>query len=342
MKPLLPLVSGALIAVLIYLNFVDGSAPPAAPGNVDRAAASSPKPQGEALGENRSAAPATQAAARAPGQGSDAPAKGRSCDGHPLPATGEVKTFNPAARMQGDAHPTNLKLANHHSKPLLITFQRDGLGFASIFVRTGGEAFMALPEGEYSALIQWGSKWCSEPGKFEDGHDVRIAEPINTRDHLLNEVRIDASPIDPSMLVIAHRKTPKPALAVAASIKSHGEKSLELAADKLGHYRVDGRIKDMPVSFLVDTGASIVTVSQRTASQAGIHGCEMAGRSETANGSIQTCIAKGVQIQFGPFRIPDATVAIVPNMAADALLGMNILRSMDIEQRNGRLRMTAR
>ena len=50
----------------------------------------------------------------------------------------------------------------------------------------------------------------------------------------------------------------------------------------------------------------------------------------------------GAAIEFGQFRVPDVEVNIVPNMAMDALLGMSVLRAMDIRQTDGVMRLSQR
>ncbi len=108
-------------------------------------------------------------------------------------------------------------------------------------------------------------------------------------------------------------------------------RSLTLMLDDRGAYMVSGTVKDTPVQFHVDTGASIVTIPQRIAERAKIP-CERQVVSQTANGSVGACLASVSEITFGGFRLSNIQIAIVPNMAVDGLLGMNALRAFKIEQ----------
>ena len=114
---------------------------------------------------------------------------------------------------------------------------------------------------------------------------------------------------------------------------------MELQADRQGHYRIDGTINAHPASFLVDTGASSVVISRKYAHSAGIHHCTLGKLSHTANGVVEVCTATGNTIEFGPFRLTDVEIDIVPNMAVDALLGMSVLRGMEIRQADGIMRL---
>jgi hypothetical protein len=45
-------------------------------------------------------------------------------------------------------------------------------------------------------------------------------------------------------------------------------------------------------------------------------------------------------LEFGPFRAESLSVAILPNLGGDALLGMNALRQVRMEQAGDRLALS--
>lgn len=118
-----------------------------------------------------------------------------------------------------------------------------------------------------------------------------------------------------------------------------GNDSIELARARDGHFHIDGVIQGAPVRFLIDTGASTVSISQALAARIGL-GCEISATFRTANGSVQGCSSRVAELEFGPFRISNAAVAILPNLSSEALLGMNALRQVRMEQEADRLRMS--
>lgn len=110
-----------------------------------------------------------------------------------------------------------------------------------------------------------------------------------------------------------------------------GTLTLYLRADH--SYRVQGSINSHPVEFVVDTGASSTVISQQVATAAGIRNCTGLGYSATANGMVRNCVVTVPAMSFGTFHINNLMVTVLPNLNVDALLGMDVLRRMKVEQR---------
>lgn len=98
---------------------------------------------------------------------------------------------------------------------------------------------------------------------------------------------------------------------------------LEVRASSNG-YMTAGSVNGVPVSFMVDTGASHISLPAALAQQAGIR-CEKQGQSSTANGIVSACAGTASEVTFGPFRLTNVSVTMMPN-AQNALLGMDALR----------------
>jgi len=98
-------------------------------------------------------------------------------------------------------------------------------------------------------------------------------------------------------------------------------------------FRAPGSINSHPVEFVVDTGSSYTVISQRTAKAVGIRDCTSMGYSSTANGVVSNCVAIVPELSFGTFHLNNLMVTILPNLPADGLLGMDVLRRMKVEQR---------
>jgi len=119
-----------------------------------------------------------------------------------------------------------------------------------------------------------------------------------------------------------------------------GPGSVELQRTRDGHFYIDGQIRAQPIRFLIDTGASTVSVSEELARRAGLE-CEQAATFSTANGHVRGCATRVERLLFGPFEMRDVGVVILPRMGAEALLGMNALRRVRMEQAGDRLRLSA-
>ena len=121
-----------------------------------------------------------------------------------------------------------------------------------------------------------------------------------------------------------------------ASLKPYALDSGDLVIPRQrdGHFHVEGEVNRQPVRFLVDTGASHVSVSQALATQAGLP----AGQSitlHTANGPRQGQLVRSVPVRVGNLVLNDTSVAVgLSGLEPEqALLGQAFLRHFDVEIR---------
>lgn len=121
------------------------------------------------------------------------------------------------------------------------------------------------------------------------------------------------------------------------STESDGRQSLTLKADRFGQFALDGRANGQNVRFLIDTGASGVSIPGSVARQLGLsrgRGFEVM----TANGSVRVFRTELDSLAIGPLSRNNVTAHINPAMDGDmALLGMDFLRHYDILHRRGEL-----
>lgn len=107
-----------------------------------------------------------------------------------------------------------------------------------------------------------------------------------------------------------------------------------------GHYFVDGTVNGKPLTFVVDTGASAVSLPRAVAMSAQIY-CRDKILMQSANGTYSACTAVIPRLKFGPFQVRDAQATISPNLS-QPLLGMSVLQQFRIEQDNGEMRLSPR
>jgi len=118
---------------------------------------------------------------------------------------------------------------------------------------------------------------------------------------------------------------------------AEGPTRIELERNRAGQYLVPGRINDVEVTFLVDTGATHVAVPEGLADDLDLErGREVpvitAGGRTTA---WQTTIDR---IRIGGVQQANVRGSINPAMATDyVLLGMTFLRHVDFSHRGERL-----
>jgi aspartyl protease family protein len=94
-----------------------------------------------------------------------------------------------------------------------------------------------------------------------------------------------------------------------------------------GHYWVNATVNGQSVRFLIDSGASITGISERTANQLGIVGdTGSPGMTlTTANGTILASRGIIPTMQVGAIGATDLPVAISPAFGEVNVLGMNFL-----------------
>ena len=131
--------------------------------------------------------------------------------------------------------------------------------------------------------------------------------------------------------VFKHIMKSKPVIITAV-----GDLVIPRASD--GHYYVDGTVNGKPLHFLVDTGATTVTVTEKFASQAALQ-FSQSTISNTANGQLKGWSAKDVSVTTGPLGVSSVSVGVglVGFDADQGLLGQNFLSKFDIEIKNNKM-----
>lgn len=111
---------------------------------------------------------------------------------------------------------------------------------------------------------------------------------------------------------------------------------LTRAAD--GHFHWPGRVGDVEVDFLVDTGATATAIPQALAERAGLQPLG-AVRTHTAGGTVTGFLTKADITLDGGVAARRLTVTVLPNLGAP-LLGMDVLGRLHFSQKPGELRIT--
>lgn len=123
----------------------------------------------------------------------------------------------------------------------------------------------------------------------------------------------------------------------ASSVSDDGIREVMLLQNRQGHYVVGGQINDLPVTFLLDTGATDVAIPADIAREAGlVPGAE--SRAFTANGAVSVYTTEIDTLVIGNIVLHNIVASITPSMAGNTiLLGMSALRQIEFTQRGDRL-----
>ena len=114
-----------------------------------------------------------------------------------------------------------------------------------------------------------------------------------------------------------------------------GVNSLNVAPDNSGMYRVSGKINGIDVPFVVDTGATFVTLNKHIANQLGIDYQQSTQKSlaETANGEVSIFMVTLDEVQVGDITLKKVQAAIHDSdFPSVVLLGMSFLNQVDISR----------
>lgn len=112
-----------------------------------------------------------------------------------------------------------------------------------------------------------------------------------------------------------------------------GVQEVRLKQNRAGHYVSSGEINGQPVVFLLDTGATHVSVPMHLAEQLNLQ----KGRSswvQTANGRVQVAQTNIKQLSIGDIYLDDVRANLNPGFKAnEILLGMSALKQLEFTQK---------
>ncbi len=115
-----------------------------------------------------------------------------------------------------------------------------------------------------------------------------------------------------------------------------GKRSITLERGRWGHYLVTGAINGSEIDFLVDTGASTVSIPAEFADRIGLPRGE-AIQISTANGIGIAYKTRIESLSIGDLQIRNATGHINPGLSDEVLLGMSVLKNYELVQRGNEL-----
>lgn len=116
------------------------------------------------------------------------------------------------------------------------------------------------------------------------------------------------------------------------------EKPLVISQGNGGHYFIDGAVNDSYLNFVIDTGATVVSLPLATAASSGVK-CQKRVIMHTGNGETEGCTATIQKLKFGHFTLRYVDAVVMPNLS-QPLLGMNVLKQFRVEQDNGQMRLS--
>jgi len=123
-----------------------------------------------------------------------------------------------------------------------------------------------------------------------------------------------------------------------------GNATVTLSADRKGHFITTGTINGASMNFLVDTGATMVSMGLEDARRAGVNYLEGArGQSQTANGVTPIYKVKLGSVKLGDIMLNDVDGVVHEKSSLPVvLLGMSFLGQLEMRREGKSLTLTKR
>ena len=118
-------------------------------------------------------------------------------------------------------------------------------------------------------------------------------------------------------------------------------RSTVVANDLRGHFKTDGKVDGTNVSFMVDTGSTVVALNETSAAALGLKPtpADYNASVGTANGSVKAARARLATVDVGGVIVRDVDAIVLPDEALkENLLGLSFLsRLKRLEFAGGKL-----
>jgi len=108
-------------------------------------------------------------------------------------------------------------------------------------------------------------------------------------------------------------------------------RSLSIPRDARGHFQAEGRIDGQRINFMVDTGASVIALNEKSAARFGLRPSrgEYNATVSTANGTIKAARTRLAMVELGGLVVRDVDAMVLPDEAlSENLLGLSFLSKL--------------
>lgn len=217
-------------------------------------------------------------------------------------------------------------------------------GAVAVMTAVPGLVAVAQPPAQCEAgrqVLYYGGN----PGQIEGGSGPScLVRSEDGRTHTwISLKQLSAAPAGKSAVGLSVQGGPSPPSSGAVAVfRPTILNQLVFPADALGHVGLTIKVNDAPVRFLVDTGATLVSLTATDAASAGIMHSDLTFNHtvQTSNGPTQAAFVQLREMRVGQLAIDNVPAAVIDNLK-QSVLGMSFLeRLKGFEMHNGALTMS--
>jgi len=115
-------------------------------------------------------------------------------------------------------------------------------------------------------------------------------------------------------------------------LETESFREVTLKRNRQGHYVSNGKINGVSVVFMLDTGATVVSVPQNLARKLKLTPGERY-KTATANGPVTVRDTRIAKLELGIIHLHDVPASINPGLGGnEILLGMSVLKHLEFTQ----------
>jgi len=159
--------------------------------------------------------------------------------------------------------------------------------------------------------------------------------------HKLIEVGADQARVqrDGQTLILRLGAAPT-SVATSGERANAGPRDLEIKADAGGHFVTEGWVNGKATRFMVDTGATAVTLSQTEAERLGLDWRRAPmGQANTANGTVPVHTLQLGTVRVGDLALTNVAAVVLPAQLPHILLGNSFLSRVNMKRENDTMRL---
>lgn len=220
----------------------------------------------------------------------------------------------------------------------LLEFQMDQIRRVLVFFLLALAAGTALAQ-----QVQLGGVMGSKALLMIDGQSQIVAVGETARGVRLVAVDGDTARVQRDGQTVTLKVGSTPLLVGRGGVAQGRAREVVIPAGQGGHFIVEGAINGSNVRFMVDTGATVVSMSVADASRIGLNlrGARQ-GVAGTANGLVRTVSVMLDTVRVGDVEVHDVEALISPEPMPFVLLGNSVLGRFQMRRDNDVMRLVLR